>query len=55
MAMFGSKKSKPSEGSELVLAYLEEAQRVRTHLTLMDGQDRGVSATLTSVTEDRVS
>ena len=55
MAMFGSKKSKPSEGSELVLAYLEEAQRVRTHLTLMDGKDRSVPATLTSVTEERVS
>lgn len=55
MAMFGSKKSKPSEGSELVLAYLEEAQRLRTHLTLMDGQDRGVPATLASVTEERVS
>lgn len=55
MAMFGSKKSKPSEGSELVLAYLEEAQRLRIHLTLMDGKDRSVSATLTSVTEERVS
>ncbi len=55
MAMFGSKKSKPSEGSELVLAYLEEAQRVRTHLTLMDAKDRSVTATLTSVTEERVS
>ena len=54
MAMFGLKKSKPSEGSELVLAYLEEAQRVRTHLTLLDSKDRGVPATLTSVTDERV-
>ena len=54
MAMFGLKKAKPSEGSELVLAYLEEAQRVRTALTLMDGKGRETPATLVSVAEDRV-
>jgi CheY-like chemotaxis protein len=55
MAMFGLKKSKPSEGSDLVLAYLEEAQRVRTTLTLIDGKGREVAATLASVGEDRIS
>ncbi|BDU70392.1 hypothetical protein GETHOR_24930 [Geothrix oryzae] len=54
MAMFGLKKSKPSEGSEVVLAYLEEAQRVRTAITLMDGNGRSVAATLASVSEERV-
>lgn len=55
MAMFGLKKSKPSEGSELVLAYLEDAQRVRATITLMDGNGRSVAATLTAVSEERVS
>lgn len=54
MAMFGKKKSQPSEGSDLVLAYLEEVQRVRGTLTLQDANGRGVQATLTSVTEERV-
>ncbi len=54
MAMFGKKKSQPSEGSDLVLAYLEEIQRVRGTLTLLDANGRGVQATLTSVSEERV-
>ncbi len=54
MAMFGKKKSQLSEGSDLVLAYLEEVQRVRGTLTLLDANGRGVTATLTSVTEERV-
>jgi CheY-like chemotaxis protein len=54
MAMFGKKKSQPSEGSDLVLAYLEEVQRVRGTLTLLDAHGRGVQATLASVTEERV-
>ena len=54
MAMFGLKKSKPSEGSELVLAYLEEALRVRTALVLSDGKGRETPATLVSVTDERV-
>ncbi len=54
MAMFGSKKAKPSEGSELVLAYLEDAQRVRAPLLMVDARDREVSATLVSVMEDKV-
>ncbi|HEY3401601.1 MAG TPA: hypothetical protein VGK03_13325 [Geothrix sp.] len=55
MAMFGLKKSKPSEGSELVLAYLEDAQRVRAAFTLVDGKGREVTGTLASVAEDRIS
>jgi CheY-like chemotaxis protein len=54
MAMFGKKKSQPSEGSDLVLAYLEEVQRVRGTLTLLDTHGRGVQAMLTSVAEERV-
>jgi CheY-like chemotaxis protein len=54
MAMFGKKKSQPSEGSDLVLAYLEEVQRVRVTLTLQDANGRGVQATLSSVSEERV-
>jgi CheY-like chemotaxis protein len=54
MAMFGKKKSQPSEASDLVLAYLEEVQRVRGTLTLQDANGRGVQATLTSVSEERV-
>ena len=54
MAMFGSKKAKPSEGSELVLAYLEDAQRVRAPLLMVDARDREVPATLVSVMEDKV-
>lgn len=55
MAMFGLKKSKPSEGSELVLAYLEEAHRLRTLVTVVDARGREGTATLASVTEDRIS
>jgi CheY-like chemotaxis protein len=55
MAMFGSKKSRPSEGSELVLAYLEDAQRVRAPLVLLDPKGRETPANLVSVTEERVS
>jgi len=54
MAMFGMKKSKPSEGSELVLAYLEDAQRVRAALLLVDHRGREVPATFVSVMEDKV-
>jgi len=55
MAMFGSKKSKPSEGSELVLAYLEDAQRVRATLFVVDPKGREVPASLVAVTEERVT
>jgi CheY-like chemotaxis protein len=55
MAMFGIKKSKSSEGSELVLAYFEEAQRVRSPLTLIDPKQREVGAVLTAVTEERIT
>lgn len=55
MAMFGTKKNKSSEDSELVLAYLEDAHRVRAPITLMDPKGRQVAATLAAVAEDRVS
>ena len=54
MAMFGMKKTKPSEGSELVLAYLEDAQRVRATLLLVDQRGREVPATFVSVMDDKV-
>lgn len=55
MAIFGQKKAKPSEGSDLVLAYLEEAQRVRTAFTLVDGRNRETPATLGAVMEDKIT
>lgn len=55
MSMFGPKKNKSSEGSELVLAYLEDAHRVRAAMTLMDAKGRQVGAHLTTVAEDRVA
>lgn len=55
MAMFGSKKLKPSEGSELVLAYLEEAQRAKARLVIVGSRQQEVSAHLTSVSEEGVS
>ena len=55
MAMFGTKKTKPSEGSELVLAYLEDAQRVRATLMAVDPKGRELPATFASITEDRVT
>ena len=54
MALFGSKKNKPSEGAELVLAYLEDAQRVRTPFTLTDPRGRETTASLVSVLEEKV-
>ena len=55
MAMFGMKKAKPSEGSELVLAYLEDAQRVRASLFAIDPKGRETQASLIAVTEERVT
>ncbi len=55
MAMFGMKKSKPTEGSELVLAYLEEAQRVRSTMFAVDPKARETPASLVTVTEERVT
>ena len=55
MAMFGMKKTKPTEGSELVLAYLEEAQRVRVALVAFDLKGRETPASLVAVTEERVT
>ncbi len=55
MAMFGLKKSKPTEGSELVLAYLEDAQRVRATVFVVDPKGREIPASLVAVTEERVT
>jgi CheY-like chemotaxis protein len=55
MAMFGMKKTKPTEGSELVLAYLEEAQRVRATLFALDPKARETPASLVAVTEERIT
>ena len=55
MAMFGTKKTKPTEGSDLVLAYLEEAQKLRVPLNIVDGRGRAAVATLGSVSEERLS
>jgi CheY-like chemotaxis protein len=49
------KKTKPSEGSELVLAYLEEAQRVRATMFILDPKGRETPASLIVVTEERVT
>jgi CheY-like chemotaxis protein len=55
MAMFGTKKTKPTEGSELVLAYLEDIQRVRATLVAFDAKGRETPASLVSITEERVT
>ncbi len=55
MAMFGMKKAKPSEGAELVLAYLEDAQRVRATLFAIDPKGREITANLVTVTEEKVT
>lgn len=53
MAIFGQKKQR--QGSDQVLAYLEEAQRLRTTFTLQGPKGREVQASLALVAEDRVS
>ncbi len=53
MAIFGQKKQR--QGSDQVLAYLEEAQRLRTALTLQGPKGREVQASLALVAEDRIS
>ncbi len=55
MAMFGQKKSRPGEGVDLALAYLEEAQRLRLTLTVLAPKGREAPALLSAVTEDRVA
>jgi len=53
MALFGfSKDRKPGGNSELVLAYLEDAQRVRSPLFLRDGRKVDLQATLQSLDEE---
>ena len=55
MAIFGQKKQRQDEGAELALAYLEDAQRVRASLTLLTPKGREVQATLSMVSDDRIS
>ena len=55
MAIFGQKKQRQDEGAELALAYLEDAQRVRASLTLLAPKGREVQATLSMVSDDRIS
>ena len=55
MAMFGQKKSRPGEGVELALAYLEEAQRLRLALTVLAPKGREASALLSAITDERVT
>ena len=55
MAIFGSKKAKSSEGSDLALAYLEEAQRLRATLVLLDPKGREIPASLVTITDERVT
>lgn len=53
MALFGFGKDKKTGGNtELVLAYLEDAQRVRSPLFLRDGRKVDLQATLQSVDEE---
>lgn len=53
MALFGfGKDRKPGGSSELVLAYLEDAQRVRSPLFLRDGRKVDLPAALQGVDED---
>jgi CheY-like chemotaxis protein len=53
MAIFGQKKQR--QGSDQVLAYLEDAQRIRTAITLLGPKGREVQATLSLVADDRVA
>lgn len=54
MALFGFGKEKKGEGSpDLVLAYLEDAQRVRTPFTLADDRGRAVTANLIGLSIDQ--
>ncbi|HEX9011728.1 MAG TPA: PilZ domain-containing protein, partial [Holophagaceae bacterium] len=53
MAIFGQKKQR--QGSDQVLAYLEDAQRLRTPITLLGPKGREVQATLSLVADDRVA
>lgn len=53
MALFGLGKEKRGEGSrELVLAYLEDAQRVRVPFRLADARGREATAVLLGLSED---
>ncbi len=55
MAIFGQKKSRPGEGVELALAYLEEAQRLRLALTVLAPKGREAPALLSAITDERVT
>ena len=55
MAIFGLKKQRNGEGSELALAYLEDAQRFRASLTILGPKDRETQATLSMISDDRIT
>ena len=55
MAIFGQKKPRPEGGSDQVLAYLEEAQRLRVPITVLASQGREIPASLSMVSDDRVT
>ena len=55
MAIFGQKKQRQGEGSELALAYLEDAQRIRAPLTVLGPKGREAQATLSKVSDDRIT
>lgn len=52
MALFGfGKEKKGGDASETVLAYLEDAQRVRAPITVQDARKKAVSATIQGINE----
>lgn len=52
MALFGfGKEKKVGDSSETVLAYLEDAQRVRTPITVLDARKKSVTATIQGINE----
>jgi CheY-like chemotaxis protein len=55
MAIFGQKKPRQGEGSELALAYLEDAQRIRAPLTLLGPKGRESQATLSMISDERIT
>lgn len=50
MALFGfGKEKKGGDASETVLAYLEDAQRVRAPITVLDARKKSASATIQGI------
>lgn len=55
MAIFGQKKARQGDSTELALAYLEEAQRLRTPLIVLAPKGRQAPALLAAVGEERLT